>query len=57
MFFLHIRLAKSKINAYLYVSSVQNNFYIMTVKYIRELQWQPHPSYGNQQTRKLIMQS
>lgn len=57
MFFLHIRLAKSKINAYLYVSSVQNNFYIMSFKYIRELQWQPHPSYGNQQTRKLTMQS
>ena len=57
MFFLHIRLAKSKINAYLYVSSVQNNFYIMSLKYIRELQWQPHPSYGNQQTRKLTMQS
>ena len=57
MFYLHIRLAKSEINAYLYVSSVQNNFYIMIVKCIRELQWQPHPSYGNQQTRKLIMQS
>ena len=57
MFYLHIRLAKSEINAYLYISSVQNNFYKMIVKYIRKLQWQPHPSYGNQQTRKLIMQS
>ena len=37
MFYLHIRLAKSEINAYLYISSVQNNFYIMIVEYIREL--------------------